>query len=278
MIAFDFDYYRAATVDEALDKFIGLKDAGKKPLYYAGGTEIISRARAGDICFDSVVDIKEIPECNTLEFEDGKLVIGAAVTLSEITESKMFPLLTEVCRAVADHTARDMITVGGNICGHIPYREAVLPFLAADSRITIAGRDGMRVLPINDAFDRSLQLGEGEILIDISTEKCYTEVPFFNRKRTKYGRADYPLATVAALCRDKRLNLALSGVCAYPFRFGVMEDFLNDGKASLGEKACNATGCLPDNIIADIQGSADYRETVLENLLVDALKALEGVM
>ena len=54
---------------------------------------------------------------------------------------------------MADHTARGKITLGGNICAQIFYREAVLPFLLADSEVIIAGPKGMKVAAINQVFD-----------------------------------------------------------------------------------------------------------------------------
>ena len=78
---------------------------------------------------NAVIDIKDIPECRTLQFERHHLALGSALTLTEITENGGFPLLSKAAREVADHTARNKITLGGNICGQIFYREAVLPFI-----------------------------------------------------------------------------------------------------------------------------------------------------
>ena len=72
---------------------------------------------------------------------------------------------------MADHTARGKITLGGNICAQIFYREAVLPFLLADSQVVIVGPDGIRVSPINEIFHKQLQLKKGEFLVQIATDK-----------------------------------------------------------------------------------------------------------
>lgn len=100
----------------------------------------------------AVVDIKGIPECNRLQRDNEYLVIGSAVTLSEIADSGYYPLLGMVSREIADRTARNKITLGGNICGKIQYRETVLPLLISDAYIAVAGNDGIRICKIMDVF------------------------------------------------------------------------------------------------------------------------------
>lgn len=66
MISFDFEYFRPDTIEEAINIFNNLADSGKKPVYYGGGSEIISLARVSQIEFKSVVDLKSIPECTSV--------------------------------------------------------------------------------------------------------------------------------------------------------------------------------------------------------------------
>lgn len=107
---------------EAVDIYTRLCSEGKQPLYYGGGTEIISMARTHNIYTDAVIDIKGIPECNQQIYENSKLTIGSAVTLTNIAESNFFPLLSLTVERIADHTIQDKITLGGNIAGAIIYR------------------------------------------------------------------------------------------------------------------------------------------------------------
>ena len=46
MIPFDFVYYRAEVLKEAADTHAWLRSEGKNPIYYAGGSEIITLCRA----------------------------------------------------------------------------------------------------------------------------------------------------------------------------------------------------------------------------------------
>mgnify|MGYP000883432468 CR=1 FL=1 len=49
MIPFDFIYCRPDSLTEALDTYRQLEAEGKSPVYYSGGSEIITLCRAGGI-------------------------------------------------------------------------------------------------------------------------------------------------------------------------------------------------------------------------------------
>lgn len=186
-------------------------------------------------------------------------------------------MLGEVCKAAADHTARDKITIGGNICGMTPYRETVLPFLISDSEVAVASTRGIQNVPINQVFNESLQLAEGDLLVQLVLDKSYTALPYVSKKRTKHGKVDYPLATITSLNKDNRIRVALSGVCAYPFRSQTVEDELNDRNVSFDRRIGNAINRLPSSILSDIRSSAEYRELILGNMFSDILAALGGM-
>lgn len=277
MISFDFEYYRPASVTEAANVFERLASQGKQALYYGGGTEIITMARAHLLRMQAVIDIKGIPECNALQFKGDRLVIGAAVTLTRLSEANVFPLLSATAGRAADRTNRNKITLGGNICSKIIYREAVLPLLLADSEAVIAGPQGIRRAAIGQIFHETIRLQKGEFLVQLVTERSYTALPFYHVKKTKLEEIDYPLVTLAALKKDGRIRATFSGVCAFPFRSPQIEEDLNDKSLAPGARVRQAVGHLPAPLLNDVQGSAEYREFVLKNALLDALETLEGV-
>ncbi len=272
MIPFDFEYYRPETISQAIDLFHSLAKQGKQPMYYAGGTEIISMARANSIYTGGVIDIKGILECNEFGYRGTKLVIGSAVTLTNISESNLFPILGMTVARIADHTIQGKITLGGNIAGTIIYREAALPLLIADSQVVIAGFNGTRQVPFSQVFDGRIKLEEGELIVRFIIDSKYTTLPFFHRKITKIDKIDYPLITVVALKKDERILVGFSGLCNHPFRSIEMEDCLNDKSIPREERIKNAISCIPAPIQQDIHGSGEYRRFVLENTLMDVLE------
>lgn len=284
MIPFDFAYYRPDSAEEAVDMFQRLSSEGKEPMYYSGGTEIISFSRLYQLYPKAVIDIKGITQCNLLEFNRDELIIGSAVTLTQIQEANFFPLLSWCGGRVADHTIRDKITLGGNICARIPYRESVLALLVADSEIGVIGPKGFRRLPVNQAFNQVLHMEKGELLTQVITQKAKLKLPFYSTKVTTNGevsypqnRIGYPVVSAAALLSDQGVQIAFSGLCNFPFRSRKIEEQLNQKKLPVTERIKRALDHLPAPIISDMEGSAPYRAFVFENVVSELMKKLEAV-
>ena len=275
MIPFDFEYYKPSSMMEAVDTFRLLNTQGKAPLYFNGGTEIISMARRSHIFTEAVIDIKGIPECNTLNVQNEKLVIGASITLTQLAESEIFPLLGRAARKVADHTVRTKLTIGGNICGKITFREAVLPFLLSDSTVILAGPKGIRHVPIHQVFNKTLKLEQGEFLVQLVTDIDYSQFPFMSIKKTKQETSAYPLISIDSLKKDGQIRFAFSGVCPFPFRSSTIEQILNDKNIPLELRINKALSILPASTNDNLEASAEYREFILKNTLSAIIKVFE---
>ncbi len=276
MIPYDFEYYNPSSVEEAVQLFQTLHHDGKEPMYFSGGTEIITFGRLNMVRAGAVIDIKNIPECRALEFNQESLFIGAANALTTIEERNPFPLLSQTVSEIADRTARNKITVGGNICGTIFYREAVLPFLLTDSLVLVAGHRGLRSVPINEIFQEQLLLESGELLVQMVTNRAYLEQPFVSIKRRRQWDTGYPLITVAALKVGQEIRVAISGLTDFPFRAKQIEGALNRRDLSDEQRIELALHSLDVLILNDTEGSSQYRLFVLKNTLHDVLHELGG--
>jgi len=275
MIPFDFEYYKPSTAQMAVELYQSLYNQGKNPMYYGGGTEIITWSRTNSIRPGAVIDLKSIPECNVMALHNDKLVIGACMTLSDLSAANLFPLLSETAVEVADQTARNKITLGGNICGRIYYRETVLPLLLANSQMVLAGIQGIRVASIHDVFFQQMRLMDGEFLVQILIDQEYLSLPYVHFKKRQIGNVAYPLVTVAALKKDRDILTAYSGVCLFPFRSVQMDQELNDTSLPLSTRIERAIGKLPAPIINNTEGSAAYRKFVLQQTIADTVSILE---
>lgn len=269
MITFDFAYYKPTAIDEAVELFEDLQSAGKEVCYYGGGTEFISRARMNEINADAVIDLKGIPECKECKNDGEKITIGAAVTLTDVTETAFFPLLSDVTRTIATRTERNKITIGGNLSGHLFYREAILPFLLADSEVLIAGKEGTRKTQVNGARIKS-----GEFIVQMITDSLLSQYPHTNNKRTKHSKVNYPIVSVASMHVDELIRVAFSGVCNFPFRRAQIETALNDTSNSIPTRVEQAIAHIPGPILDDMYASSGYRKFLLEHELK---QILEGV-
>lgn len=274
VLPFDFDYYKPATLQEAIELYLSLHQQGKQPMFFLGGTELITLGRIDLLYTEAAIDIKNIPDVHVIHVTENQLILGSALTLTKIEEANIFPLLTKTVSEVADHTARGKITLGGNICAQIFYREAVLPFLLADSQVILAGPEGIRNVPINDIFHEDLKLNPGEVLVQLVTDMQAIEAPYISIKRRQQWETGYPLITIAGLAINNRIRIAISGLCPFPFRSLEVEGVLNNRQISTEERIGKAIEILPQPILDDVEGSADYRLFVLKNLMFDVMNVL----
>ena len=276
MISFDFEYYKPTTVEEAIVLFNSLKSHSMKPIYYGGGTEFISMARMYNRYADAVIDIKGIPECNVFESKNGSLIIGSAITLTQISEKNYFPLLSLTVKRIADHTIQDKITLGGNLVGTIIYKEAILPLLLTNSELVIQGNVCRKTIQIMDLFHKEFNLAEDEIIVQVIIDERFISLPYSHVKRTKNEKIDYPLITMAALKDSDKISIAFSGLCEYPFRSLKIEEIVNDNSISRDERIKKSIENIPDKILHDISGSSEYRKFMLHNMLSELFDEFEG--
>lgn len=274
MIPFNFIYCRPDTIEEAHRAFIELSTQGRKPLYYGGGSEIITMSRMESIRPGAVIDIKRVAPCMLLAAHEGGLDIGSGCTLNQIKESGLFPLLSLACGRIADHTNQCRITLGGNLCGTIIYRETSLPLLLCDADVTIMGGQGLRRVPFSSVFDGRMRLMPGELVVGLHVPKWALCAPHFHVKRTTNEKIDYPLVSMAAIRAKGGLRVAFSGVCSYPFRSLDIEGVLGDLSLSKSERVEKAAGLLPEPPCNDVEGDVPYRLFVFKNTLAALLEEL----
>lgn len=272
MIPANFIYIRPDCLSQAAIAFAQMQKEGRAPLYYGGGSEIITMARAGSISPGAVIDIKSIPECNVLGLSGDKLIIGAAVTLSTIKESRLFPLLGTACGRISDHTNQCRITLGGNLCGTIIYREASLPLMLSDAELLLYGPEGAKICAFNTIFNRRKQLKPGEFVVQVHIPATAINLPYIHVKKAAQEKMDYPLVNVTALRVGEEIRVAFSGFGSYPFRDFEVERALNDRGNSPKSRLDAAMAILSQQAHTDSEGSGAYRVFVLRNILEGMLE------
>jgi CO/xanthine dehydrogenase FAD-binding subunit len=271
MIPYDLVYLRPAGAGEAVHLFEQARRDGLDPAYYAGGTETLSFIRHNRIRPRALIDIKEISECREAVRKGNQLVFGAALSLNEVVDTGFFPLLSTTCRRIADHTVRNRLALGGNICGRLPYREAVLPLLAAEAEVEIAGPAGSRREPLAGRFHKRLRLEPGELLLRVLVPEEAAGAPWFHRRRQRGTRVDYPLLTCCVLEVSRTIRLAIGGACGYPVRDRQVEKVLNDPSLHGRDRIEKTVAPFASRIRGDFRASAEYRRFLLARVLEEAL-------
>ena len=269
MIDADIVYARAETAEDAVlawTRYARGEAGGSEGLrYFGGGTEIATNARKAALPPPrALIDIKRIADARRLERADGRLYLGAALSLNEVADSELYPLLTATVRRVADRTTRNRLSLGGNLAGNLPYREAALPLLLADAKIlTIlpgplpGSPPERRERALRSVFDKRLLLEPGELVLGFTLSAGLADLPWKHYRATRSSPVDYPLATACFLdlrTRGAGIAAAVSGIHPYPVLFESTETL----------RAAIAT---PGVAKTDQRASAEYRRALILDML-----------
>lgn len=119
------------------DANAALKSAGTR--YLGGGTLVVRAANEGDVSISGLVRSTE-PSLSTITIADGKVRIGASVTMAAIARHLDLSALAKAARAVGGPAVRNMATVGGNLFAPVPYGDFTVALLALGA--TISSDDG----------------------------------------------------------------------------------------------------------------------------------------
>lgn len=274
MIPFTFKYELPETIEEAVLAWKSADKKGENPLYYSGGTEIITLCRDQKIKPGTIIDIKKIPECNEISHND-HFTYGTALSLNKVIENTKSPFLAKTLKSIADHTIRNKLTLGGNIMGRLPYREAILPFLILEGSVQIASVSGIKLVAISDIFTKRMIMGKEELLINLSFLQGQEDKWFITRKE-KSGRIDYPILTACFCTSFGKIKMAVSGAFSFPLRSTESEIILNKKSLSMEKRAASVVNFLDSSFRTDFRASAEYRKHILKMAITNALNYLEN--
>ncbi len=287
MKAVDFDYARAASIDEACRLLASAKGEVK---IIAGGQTLVPLLAMRLTRPALVIDINGIASLQGVETRDGAVAIRActrqADALAHAGIRARLPLLAKALSFVGHVQTRNRGTIGGSLAHADPSAEIGLACLALDCQVVARSASGERVLSIGDFF-------LGPMTTALKPEECLTEIRFPAwRERGRIGtgfmeisirRSDFALVAVSCqlvldedgVCR--RLSLALGGVGPAPFPAEDTAKRLVGTKLETHdiEKAMTS---LQETIEpqSDLHVSADYRRRVSGALAARAIAVARG--
>lgn len=276
MISKNFIFIKPESLKEAWELYKNYIEQGRNVYYYSGGTEIVTFSRKGILNPDVLIDLKCIKECKEFNFNEDLLITGSCVTLNEIIESQISKILSISLKGIADHTVRNRITIGGNIVGQLPFREAVLPLLVLDSIIKIYGKEGVKEYKINEIFDKNLKINKGDLLFQIMIPKNLLNLDFYYQRRVFFARVDYPIISTLFVKVENKIRMSLTGALNYPIRDYETEKILNDESLEKKEKIEKIVEKFKPEFKTDFRASKEYRLELFKNILNDAIYYFGG--
>lgn len=256
-----FTIHTPATLAEAAEL---LDRLGDDAVLYAGGTELLLVMKLGFAEYGHLVDIKGIPDLHRLDVEAGELVIGGCVTHRGIERAAAvregWPQLAAMIRGVANIRVRGAGTLGGNLAFADPHSDPATFLLAADARVDVWGRGGVRSVPMADfvlgPYTTALQ--EGEIILAVRVPPLPAGAAIAHRKIAFHER---PAVTVTCMVRRDNgavtdARIAVGSVGLAPARLVEAERALAGGAAADRVEALAREECAPTE---DANGAVDYK-------------------
>ena len=275
-----FDYYRPATVGDAVDA-LGSSDAAK---VLAGGQSLIPSMNFRLALPDLLVDIRGVEDLDNLESGPDGVTIGASVTQSRVMASDAADAAVPGLRRALHFVGHLQIRNRGTVCGSLAHADpaAELPALAIASEATlmIQGQAGERAVAAGDFFLGPFwtDLAHGEIVTGVhfpaEPSGTLTVVDEIARRS-----GDFAIAGLAASFNLEGggiggARLVSFGVCGVATRMANAEEAIegfepgNDGSelyAAAYEDAADA--------VDDVHATAEYRREALGALLVRAARS-----
>lgn len=281
----NFDYVIVKSLEEASAL---VKEKGSKCVLMAGGTDVILLLKENVLKdVDTVIDIKNIPELNQLDYEEGKgVTVGALTKLFTIQNSEMIkaqmPAVADAAHYVASSQVRRKGTMAGNICNASPSADTAPILVAMNATVKTYCADGGREIPIDDFFvgvkKTALNKEKGEIVTQILIPELKSGEGSAYFKHSVRKAMDLAIVGVAAWVKmdGKKVadcRIAMGGVGITPLRAPKAEQLLIGNEITeelLEQVGLQASAeCSP---ISDVRASAEYRTDMIRVYTKRAIK------
>lgn len=142
-----FDYVLARSVDEAL----AAKAGGDEVRFLAGGQSLLPMMKTRLATPAKLVDINGIRGLDTLQRDNGTLVVGALVRHADLVRSDLtFGAIASAAPWISDPLVRNRGTLCGSVAHCDPEGDWNSVLLATGADVVARGRNGERVIPISD--------------------------------------------------------------------------------------------------------------------------------
>ncbi len=268
-----------------LNESISLPEAdhAKDKWILAGGTDLIVQKalQVKTAVVDYVFDTRHLQE---ISFANGQCHIGAAVTVTAFTESRVvqdiFPDLRKYIKLISSTPIRNMATMAGNIVNASPIGDMSIFFLALDSDIVLNNNGTTRTIKLKDFYKGYKQIDKAAA--EIIEKIIFTPPPKNNFSFEKVSkRMHLDIATVNSACsllQDddgiiKEIHLSAGGVAPFPKYLGKTVEFLKRKKIN-AENLQAAIGIMNAEIapISDARGTKEYKRLLLRQLFLAHFK------
>lgn len=268
-----FDYARAESVEHALAL---LERHGPESRVVAGGHSLIPMMKLRLSRPECIIDINDLTELDFVREEAGQLRVGAmtrhAGLLASPVVGRLFPIVHDAEKVIADPVVRNRGTLGGSLCQADPAEDLSTVCTVLGALAVVRGPAGERVLTM-------AELHRGPYETAVEQNELLTEVRFPVRPRTSsaYEKVerrvgDWAVAAAGAsvtLGTDNRIEdvaIGLTAVNLDGLATRAQEVLLGQLPSEELYAAAGALAAQECRPTADQRGPVDYKRHLADEL------------
>lgn len=255
---------------------------------FAGGTDLMVKRKQWSGMtpkFEKpIVFIADIHELKKIQKSEDKLIIGSAVTYTELIESIVIPeYMKSIFRQVASPAIRNMGTIGGNIGNSSPVGDTLPLLYALEAKLNLQAETSTRQIDIKDFIlgPGVNDLKEGELITSIEIPLKDFSITDYHKVGTRKSTALAKLSFLGiAEIKDNKIHdirISFGAVAPTIVKSKEIENKVIT-KSLNGEQIDNDELIkLYDKLIIPIddqRSTRDYRKTVCLNLLNSFLEEI----
>lgn len=263
---YETTYHRPASVDEAAALFAKHPDAK----YLAGGHTLIPVMKQRLAAPSDVIDLGRIKEIIGIEVTPDALIIKAATTYYDITQSAAvrtaIPAIVYLTEVLGDPAVRYRGTIGGSIANNDPAADYPAAVLALNATI----RTNQREISGEDFF-------KGLFSTALADDEIITAVSFPIPAKAGYAKMRHPASRFAmtgvfvAQLKSGEVRVAATGAAQDGvMRVAAIEQAL---QSNWSAGALDSIAISADGLMGDIHGSALYRANLIKVMAQRAVEA-----
>lgn len=281
-----FDLIEPTSFDEALE-IVGREDAR----VIGGGTALMVLLKNRLLTPRYLVGLRKMPELATFKPFGAGMSFGACARLRDIESSTLvgerLPLLSAAVGHIGNMRVRSAATVGGTLCEADYQSDFSVALMALGSRVRVRGRQGERLIPIEDFYvgPYTTALEAGEVVTEVEVEAAPQGASSAYLKCVTGPVSDRPCVAVAAVigldaagrCVHCRLVVGgVNGFSSRPLRITAAEELVTGAEITAQTiAAMSEIACREADPASDLKASAWYKK---EMTRVFCRRALEEAL
>ncbi|MFA7577573.1 MAG: xanthine dehydrogenase family protein subunit M [Candidatus Muiribacteriota bacterium] len=253
-------------------------------LPFAGGTDVMIKAKEGFLRADGLLYIGDLKELKGIYEKDGSIFIGAAEKVSDIAQNplvlKYFPALSQAILTIGSPQIRNLATLGGNMSNCSPVADSMPMLMSLNAKAHILSENGIRIVEVSDFPKGVCQtvLDTGEIIKEIQIPVLTEKNKQFYRKfaqRKEVAIQKCSLGAVVIFNNDnsvKEARFTIGAVAVRALRCHKAEEFIKNKK--LEKDVVEKTAELISEEakpITDLRSNVEYRKKMVGAAFIEGI-------